>query len=579
MGLFNSSENEDPTLIDGDLRTAIGLLGSSQRVLLLLSALGRIAVGLCDLLVAATMYILFLLLQGQPASHHFWWTPETAFSAAVIATGLVVLRSVMELSSSRFVFRQIQNLQIAFLLQLTEGYSCLEWGRFVECNRGELSGHALHTAREAADFYHRCVELTGNVVIVAAMTATLLYKSLIAACSLGFALVVLYGVHRFLIRNKLQDAAISRETSLRNLQRHLADMFSSGKEIRAYGNHAFFQERIRRQAERAAVSYGRILLLPNLARIVADQGAVLVFLSIIVAVQLRQGDARQLLSLLVFYFVLSRRMLPLISQISLIAGQLESSYVNVRTVAQELDKCRKYRTPQLPALLPDAGLVLQMRKVTFSFFGGSPILRNINISMRAGETIVIRGASGIGKTSLLNLIAGVSQPTSGSVYVDRTCTAYVPQEISLLDDSIRNNLLFGSPERKDKEIFRALELAMLDDFVAVQPLGLEAAVGDSGALFSGGERQRLGIARAILRGSQFLLLDEATSALDEANERRVLENMTASGKSIILVSHRLHAPSFAHRVFRLEEGTLKQEMNQEEPMNELTLSPAASGLV
>ena len=579
MRHFDSSEDAHPSLIDGGLRTALGLLGNRQRFLLLLSTVGRIAVGLCDLLVAATMYILFLLLEGQPASHHFWWIPETAFSAAVIATGLVVLRSVMELSSSRFVFRQIQNLQMAFLLKLTEGYSCLEWGRFVECNRGELSGHALHTAREAADFYHRYIELTGNVAIVAAMTAALLYKSLIAACSLGFALVVLYGVHRFLIRNKLQDAAITRETSLRNLQRHLADMFSSGKEIRAYGNHAFFQERVRRQAERAATSYGRVLLLPNLARIVADQGAVLVFLLIIIAVQLWQGDARQLLSLLVFYFVLSRRMLPLISQISLIAGQLESSYVNVRTVALELDKCRKYRTPQLPALLPDAGLVLQMRKVSFSFFGSSPILRNIDISMRAGETIVIRGASGTGKSSLLNLIAGVSQPTTGSVYVDRTSIAYVPQEISLLDDSIRNNLLFGSPERNDKEIFRALELAMLDDFVAAQPLGLEAAVGDSGALFSGGERQRLGIARAILRGSQFLLLDEATSALDEANERRVLENMTASGKSIILVSHRLHAPSSAHRVFRLAEGSLEEDMNQEEPMNDLALSPSPAGLV
>jgi ABC-type multidrug transport system fused ATPase/permease subunit len=205
-------------------------------------------------------------------------------------------------------------------------------------------------------------------------------------------------------------------------------------------------------------------------------------------------------------------------------------------------------------------LVLQMQNVTFSFPGSSPILRNIDISVRAGEMIVIRGVSGIGKSSLLNLIAGVSQPTSGSVHVDRTSVAYVPQEISLLDDSIRTNLLFGSPERNEKEIIRALELAMLDDFVAAQPLKLEAAVGDNGALFSGGEKQRLGIARAILRGGQFLLLDEATSALDETNERRVLENLTASGKSMILVSHRLHTPSFAHRVFRLEDGSLKEEM-------------------
>ena len=561
MEPFTSSDNKHPPVLDGGLRTTMRLLGSRQRILLFLSALGRIAVGLCDLLVAATMYILFLLLQGQPTGHHLWWTPETALSAATIATGLVVLRSAMELSSSRFVFRQIQALQTAFLLRLTEGYNYLEWGMFVECNRGQLSGHALHTAREAADFYHRCIELTSNVVIVAAMTAALLYKSRIAACSLGSVLVVLYAVHRFLIRNKIQDAAISREASLRHLQRHLADMFSLGKEIRTYGNRAFFQERIRQQAEQAAASYGRILLLPNLARILADQGAVLVFLLIIIAIQLRQGDARQLLSLLIFYFVLSRRMLPLISQISFIAGQLEGSYENVKTVVSELNKCRDNRAPALPVLLPEAGLVLQMCNVTFSFPGNPPVLLNIDISVRAGETIVIRGASGIGKSSLLNLIAGVSQPTAGSVYIDRTNIAYVPQEVSLLDDSLKNNLLFGSTARNDQQIIQALELAMLDDFVAAQPLGLETAVGDNGALISGGERQRLGIARAILRGSHFLLLDEATSALDEATERRVLNNLKSAGRSIVFVSHRTHASSFAHRLFTLEGGALKEEMS------------------
>ena len=563
MSPIDSPEAERPLHTKGHVRTAMGLLGNRLRLMFVLLTLERIAVGFCDLMVAAAMYLLFLLLQGSSTGHHFWWMPRTGLLAAVISAVLVFLRGLMDLLSSRSVFRLVHNLHTEFLLRLTEGYSRLQWGSFVECNRSELSGHALHTAREATDFYHRCIEMTADVVIVAVMTAALVYQSLLAACSLGIALAVFYGGHRFLIRRKLHRAASSRETSLRMLRRHLADLFSSGKEIRTYGNEAFFQERIRRQAERVAASNLRVWFLPQLVRIVADQGAVLVFLSIVIAVQLRQGDVRQLLSLLVFYFVLSRRLIPLISQISFIAGQLEGSYENVKVVDSELNKCRKYRTIALPRRLPDAGMVMQMMQVGFSFQGGTPILHNVNLSIREGETVMLYGASGIGKSSLLNLIAGVSQPVTGVMRIDRGRIAYVPQEIPLLDDSIRNNLLFGLPQKSDEELMRALAVAKLDKFVAAQPLGLNARVGDNGALFSCGERQRLGLARAILRGSQLLLLDETTSALDEKNEQQVLENLNASGMAILLATHRARTRSFAHRVFQLVEGSLKEEIGLE----------------
>jgi ABC-type multidrug transport system fused ATPase/permease subunit len=543
--------------------------------MLVLVTLGKIAVGFCDLLVAAAMYLLFLLLQGRSTGHPHWWLPGTVLSAALITTILVVLRGVMDLLSARSAFRQIQNLHKDFLLRLIDGYSRLQWERFVERNRSELSGHALHTAREAADFYHRCIEMTANVAIVAVMTAALVYQSLMAACVLGFAVAAFYAGHRFLIRRKLQDAASGRETSLRMLQRNLADMLSSGKELRTYGNQAFFQERIRRQAERVAANNLQTVFLPQFARIVADQGAVLVFLFIVITVELRQGDVSRLLSLLVFYFVLSRRLLPLISQISFIAGQMDGSYENVRIVDSELNECRIYRALALPALMPEAGLAMQMIQVSFSFRGGATILRDVNLHMREGETIVLHGVSGIGKSSLLNLIAGVSQPLTGVVRVDRANIAYVPQEIPLLDESIRNNLLFGLTGRSDEELMKALEAAKLDEFVSAQRLGLDTGVGDNGALFSGGERQRLGLARAIVRGGRLLLLDEATSALDEKNERQVLENLSASGKAILLVTHRVHTRAFGHRVFRLEEGSLVEEPSRELLTDE-QVSPAAA---
>jgi ATP-binding cassette subfamily B protein len=252
-------------------------------------------------------------------------------------------------------------------------------------------------------------------------------------------------------------------------------------------------------------------------------------------------------------------MIPLISQISITAGQMESSYENVRIVDAELDECRRHRIYVLPTHLPDAGLVVQLKEVGFSFREGVPILRNVSLSLREGEAVVLHGSSGIGKSSLLNLIAGVSQPTMGMVQVDRASIAYVPQEIALLDDSIRNNLLFGLPGKSDEELMTALAISQLAEFVTVQPFGLDTSVGDNGALFSGGQRQRLGLARAILRGARLLLLDEATSALDAENERQILKNLSTSGKAVVLVTHRVLTQVFGHRVFRLQGGCLIEE--------------------
>jgi ABC-type bacteriocin/lantibiotic exporter with double-glycine peptidase domain len=479
---------------------------------------------------------------------------------------------LLDLFSARSVIHQIQKLYTELLLRLTQGYNEMHWGRFVESNRSELSNHALHTTREAAEFYQRCIELTAAVVIIAAMTAALVYQSPIAACAFAFALGAFYGMHRLFIRNSLQQAAERREASLRMLQRNLADIFSSGKEIRTYRNHQFFHDRIQKQAQHVAASNLRIRFLPQIASSVADQGAVLLFLCIIVAVQLRQGDARQLLSLLAFYFVLSRRLIPLIGQISIIAGQMESSYENVRIVDAELNECRRHRVCGLETRLPEVGFVVQLKKVSFSFREGVPILRSIDLFLREGETVVLHGSSGIGKSSLLNLIAGVSQPTMGVIQVDRTSIAYVPQEIALLDDSIRNNLLFGLPDKNDQELMTVLATAQLADFVAAQPFGLDTSVGDNGALFSGGQRQRLGLARAILRGARLLLLDEATSALDEKNERQILENLSASGKAVVLVTHRVLTQVFGRRILRLQGGCLIEEFSGMIPRDEQTIA-------
>lgn len=564
------SSRSAPFLVDvGDVKRSVNfseifqvafrLIQRRHRLLFAWLVVERVAVGVCDLLVAGAMYVLFLLLQGGSPPHHFWWTPKTTLVAALITAAMIVLRSALDLWATRRVVGYVQTLYKDFLLRLTHGYSEMRWGSFVECNRSELLNHTVNTAREAAIFYHYSIEMTAAVTVVLIMTVALIYQSPAAACGLGAAVLLFYGVHRFLIRERLQRAASEREQAQRMLQRRLADVFASGKEIRTYQNQDFFHGRISEQAGSLGVSSRQVALLPLVARILSDQGVVLLFLGVVVAVQLRHGDVRQLLSLLVFYFVLSRRLLPLISQISLTAGQVESTCENVRIVDSELTKCRLQRTPPRPIQLPAAGFVLELDGVSFAFGEDTPILRDVHLRLRAGESVVLCGVSGSGKSSLLNLMAGVSQPDAGVVRVDRSSVAYVPQEIILLDDSIRNNLLFGLEKKTDAELMDALEAARLSEFVAALPLGIETGVGDNGVLFSGGQRQRLALARAILRGVTLLVLDEATSALDDENEGQVLKNLGAAGIAVVLATHRVHKHFSANRVFRLHHGQLVEE--------------------
>jgi ABC-type multidrug transport system fused ATPase/permease subunit len=538
------------------------LLGSRQRLAFAWLIAIRIIVGICDLSLAGAMYLLFLILQGGSPSHHLWWTPKTTFSAALIASALVIIRAAIDMGSTRSLISYIQDLYRDFLLRLTDGYSEMKWSRFIESNRSEILNHAIYTAREAAYFYHHCVEMVAAVTIIMIMAAALIYESPMAACGLGVAVILFYAVHQFLIRRKLQLAGSAREQSLRMLQRSLADIFMSGKEIRTYGNSAFFTDRICRQSEVLALSNLRVAIFPQIARIISDQGVVLLFLCIITVLQLRHGDTRHLLSLLVFYFVLSRRLLPLVSQISFMAGQMEGSYENVRLLDCEVRKCLLHRAVRSPTRLPDAGFVMELNQVSFSFESDIPVLRDVNLRLYIGEIVVLRGVSGSGKSSLLDIIAGVLQPDTGIVRVDRANVAYVPQHVVLLDDSIRNNLLFGLSEKSDEELMRALAIANLKEFVDAQPWGLDTGVGDNGTFLSGGERQRLGLVRAILRGANLLLLDEATSALDEENESQILENLDASQMAVLLVTHRVPRGVFARRVFRLRDGHLIEETIQ-----------------
>lgn len=217
-------------------------------------------------------------------------------------------------------------------------------------------------------------------------------------------------------------------------------------------------------------------------------------------------------------------------------------------------------------------------------------LSRLNIVIHAGRILGVTGPSGAGKTTLVDAVAGLLAPDSGTIRLNglsmddalaqawRDRISYVPQESFLLNETIRRNLAWGSKELEDDALWETLALVRLDEVVRRTPRGLDTEVSERGIRFSGGERQRIALARAILRMPEVLILDEATSAIDIDTEAEIFEGLAeaAPGLTIIVVAHRPSTLGMCDRIIRLENGQLVEDTERRAPKVLRTIAERAS---
>ena len=253
--------------------------------------------------------------------------------------------------------------------------------------------------------------------------------------------------------------------------------------------------------------------------------------------------------------------------------QLESGLPALVIYEEMLDRLRVGTEPAAQEAAQDGGLPPFTRSLSFRGVGlrtadGRQALDGVELDLPFGALLAITGPSGAGKSTLADVAAGLARPTEGGVWLDgvevtsgllpawRRQVAVVPQDSFLFHDTIRANLLLAAPDAGEDALWSALEDAAAADFVRALPLGLDTVVGDRGSSVSGGERQRLAIARALLRRPRLLILDEATSALDGGSEALVLRTLDRlrGRMAILAVTHRDQTRRAADLVLELDEG-------------------------
>lgn len=431
----------------------------------------------------------------------------------------------------------------------------------------------VNTSSSATENYlaHRLPDKAGAI----ATPAGLLFLLLAFDWRLGL-LSLIPVVLGFLIMMKMTGSGMERK--MEEYQNALADMSNEAVEyvrgipvVKTFGQTIFSFKRFKASIdnyEKWVIAYTKALRLPMMFYTTAING-VFAFLIAGGIFFSRGGVTKELLLNLIFYIIIT----PVIgTTLTKIMFMSEDGMI-VGDALGRIDEVLKERP------LPESGkkyvpleASITLEQVTFSYGEGNA-LEDVSLSIKEGQTVALVGPSGGGKTTLANLAARFFDPQKGKISIGGIDIREIPKETlmeqvsfvfqnsRLLKDSILENVRMGRPGASREEVRQALRAAQCQDIVEKLPNGMDTVVGADGVYLSGGEQQRIAIARGILKNAPILILDEATAFADPDNEVRVGQALSelSKGKTVVMIAHRLSSITKADRIYVLREGHIEEQ--------------------
>ena len=449
--------------------------------------------------------------------------------------------------------------------QLLDAIFKVRWGHFVTYKRGRIANSLSNDATRASQAYlyaAQFVSFSLQTLVYVVISLFISPKLAFAGLTAGFLLV-------FILSKlvKMGGKAGEQQTDrTSDLVTYVADALNNLKPIRAMNRSQHFEQFFDRQVKRLRKSLIKSIIAHTGLRHGQDAlKIVAVVISLYIAVVFLKTPLSEMLVIGVVFF----QMISILIKVQKILQEaviLESAYWRTLDLTRELNAQRELDGGSIEPTL-DHGC--RFEEVCFSY-DHTPVIQNASFEIKTGKITVLHGASGAGKSTLIDLLLGLHRPSSGKIMVDGVPLAdisakswsnmigYVPQELSLLHGTIRDNVTFGDTNITDDQIMDALKQAGSDDLVRQMPHGLDTVVGDMGSKISGGQRQRIALARALLRKPKLLVLDEVTSALDPATEAKICSNIAelAGQYTIVSITHRPAWTKIADHQYIVKQGNV-----------------------
>jgi ABC-type multidrug transport system fused ATPase/permease subunit len=491
--------------------------------------------------------------------------------------GGLVLALFLLKSVGNFILLRIQsslqaNTDAYLSTALFSRYLATAYLQFIQRNSAEMIMTIQYrTADVAANSVGAVISIASETAVLVGVAVTLgIVQPVLAAGVLVFLGLVATGLLKVLtpaIRRSGYADAVEGTKAQRLLQESMGGI----KAIKANELASQFVDRFILQRVKLAEIRRRRVLLTRLPQFYLENTLFIgLGLLAVVVFQIRSADVVPIFGVLV---AAAFRTLPSLSRIVGSLSGVRGSEASLRYIEED------FRQPPLREASPDEpgppvelNDQLRFRNVAFRYpTSNVDALSDITLDIAAGESIGLVGASGSGKTTFVDIVLGLLHPTHGELFVDgepltgerlpawRHTIGYVPQDVFLLDATLRENIIFGRPDAGDDRLDEAVKLAQLEDVVAGLPVGLETEVGERGVRLSGGQRQRIGIARALFTRPSLLILDEATAALDTRTEAAITASVDAlhGRTTTIVIAHRLSTVQHCDRLVFLDGGRIR----------------------
>jgi ATP-binding cassette subfamily C protein len=488
----------------------------------------------------------------------------------VFVTVAMVLKSIMTFVAISYAGFSVAIVSTRMRTRLLDALFKANWRYFTDHKPGRIANAISNDATRAGDAYYisaRFVAYVGQALVY------ILVSFLISPKLAAAGLVV--GLGLYMVLSKLigagRKAGDKQTDKTSELVTYVSDALNNIKPIKAMNRSRHF--------EHFFLGKVRHLRKALFKKVLADVGLLygqeaLKVIAVGVGVYVAAVYLGTPLPEMVVFGVIFMQVISIIAKVQKYQQQavmLESAYWRTKELTDELYDHREANDGQRTPVLKQQ---CAFSHVNFAY-DETPVLKDVSFEIPAGEITVLQGSSGAGKTTMIDLLLGLHQPTGGAVMVDdvslqevdiakwRSMTGYVPQELSLLHGTVFENVTFGDESIGVDEVFAAIDLAGGAGFVRKLPAGLETVVGEMGAKLSGGQRQRIALARALVLKPKLLILDEVTSALDPETEQEICANIAklAGQYTVIAITHRPAWTKIATRLYNVKAGRVERVEN------------------